>query len=208
MVSVIENVNASPLGKRTRCDKKEVENIIKRAEMIGDVAEKKARTFAELLQLSNAERASTTPIECAASNDHRSTSPTLSDASTAIQSDGAHPPIPVVRKRHGLSYDLEHVDPATRRRMESNRRSAAEARERQKAENRKMQDELEENRRACTALTIENERLRQLVDMLLCGGCPPTAVFTPLPSQRALPMLAPLLPSPFAATALIGGSAF
>eukprot|EP00292_Cryptomonas_paramecium_P018345 CAMPEP_0113678966 /NCGR_PEP_ID=MMETSP0038_2-20120614/10296_1 /TAXON_ID=2898 /ORGANISM="Cryptomonas paramecium" /LENGTH=121 /DNA_ID=CAMNT_0000596773 /DNA_START=169 /DNA_END=531 /DNA_ORIENTATION=+ /assembly_acc=CAM_ASM_000170 len=121
MVSVIENVNASPLGKRTRCDKKEVENIIKRAEMIGDVAEKKARTFAELLQLSKTERDSTTPIECAVSNDHRSTSPALSDASTAIQSDGAHPPIPVVRKRHGLSYDLEHVDPTTRRRMESNR---------------------------------------------------------------------------------------
>eukprot|EP00292_Cryptomonas_paramecium_P019374 CAMPEP_0113677156 /NCGR_PEP_ID=MMETSP0038_2-20120614/9089_1 /TAXON_ID=2898 /ORGANISM="Cryptomonas paramecium" /LENGTH=124 /DNA_ID=CAMNT_0000594359 /DNA_START=132 /DNA_END=503 /DNA_ORIENTATION=+ /assembly_acc=CAM_ASM_000170 len=124
MVSVIENENASPLGKRTRCDKKKAENIlIKKAEMsgVGDVAEKKARTFAELLQLSNAERASTTPIECAASNDHRSTSPTLSDASTAIQSDGVHPPIPVVRKRHGLSYDLEHVDPTTRRRMESNR---------------------------------------------------------------------------------------
>eukprot|EP00292_Cryptomonas_paramecium_P033853 CAMPEP_0113678188 /NCGR_PEP_ID=MMETSP0038_2-20120614/9772_1 /TAXON_ID=2898 /ORGANISM="Cryptomonas paramecium" /LENGTH=193 /DNA_ID=CAMNT_0000595725 /DNA_START=155 /DNA_END=736 /DNA_ORIENTATION=- /assembly_acc=CAM_ASM_000170 len=119
------------------------------------------------------------------------------------------PAIPVVRKRHGLSYDLDHVDPATRRRMESNRRSAASARIRQQEGARMMEAELARNQAACAWLASENERLREMLSVLLRGGqmfahggfSPPTTANS-YASQRCMPtspvMLAPLMPSPHA----------
>eukprot|EP00292_Cryptomonas_paramecium_P020501 CAMPEP_0113718892 /NCGR_PEP_ID=MMETSP0038_2-20120614/35473_1 /TAXON_ID=2898 /ORGANISM="Cryptomonas paramecium" /LENGTH=173 /DNA_ID=CAMNT_0000647127 /DNA_START=57 /DNA_END=574 /DNA_ORIENTATION=+ /assembly_acc=CAM_ASM_000170 len=75
-------------------------------------------------------------------------------------------PIPVVRSRRGLSFDLNGVDPALRRRIESNRRSAAAAQQRRKEEEKKTRDQLACINRAYADLASENNRLRQLVLLL------------------------------------------
>mmetsp|Transcript_90040 Transcript_90040/g.240517 ORF Transcript_90040/g.240517 Transcript_90040/m.240517 type:complete len:195 (-) Transcript_90040:31-615(-) len=73
---------------------------------------------------------------------------------------GSPSSVPVLRTRHGLRFDTDALDSPTRQRVESNRRSAAAARGREKVRLRQIEEQLRLSEYARARLAVENEQLR------------------------------------------------